>query len=68
MTVVSDEWPAEIDALLPREVAIDWEALGRMLVHSQYSVRHVALCGVKTVDAGGLADFIRTGETGAAAV
>ena len=63
LTVVSDQWPAEIDALLPREVAIDWEALGRMLLHSQYSVRHVALCGVKTVDAGGLADLGRCIET-----
>jgi asparagine synthase (glutamine-hydrolysing) len=63
LAVVSNQWPVEADALLPHDVEIDWDRLARMMEHSQYSVRHVALRGVRTVDAGGLADLKRSTET-----
>lgn len=50
--VITDQWPEEADVLLPREVAVDWQGLSRMVDQPQYSVRHVALTGLETLDAG----------------
>lgn len=63
VTVVAPSAPPALDALLPDELAVDWDSLGRLL-HRGGSFRHeLALTGFYPIAAGALASV--TGASGA---